>query len=150
MRAFILFSILMSCAGLAEAQLSSAGTTSQSQDMIVTWSVSAVPVQVYQQSGTGTQARPFSARDQPVEPTLTEEAVRIYPNPVSEKLTLTLPEAGAWQMRIMDQAGREVLVYPIDTREPELSYDVRSLKSGTYLITLTQGDHWTSLRFIKH
>ncbi len=74
-------------------------------------------------------------------------AVSVYPNPVSNRLTLTAAtNLKGEQMRIVDQNGRQVWRGPYDGQ----AVDVSGLRPGTYtLVVLTPDRRKLSIRFSK-
>jgi hypothetical protein len=79
-------------------------------------------------------------------------ALRLYPHPTRERLTIELAEAaGAVEIVISDMNGREALRLHDDaSRGPwRRDIDVRALASGTYVIRATSGTRaWTG-RFVR-
>jgi hypothetical protein len=61
----------------------------------------------------------------------------LYPNPVNEKLTVTLPSLNS-EMSLYDSAGREIF----KTRNKELTQtiDMADMKSGLYVLRMTSQD----------
>ena len=74
-------------------------------------------------------------------------AVSVYPNPVSNRLTLTAAtNLKGEQIRIVDQNGRQVWRGPYDGQ----AVDVSGLRPGTYmLVVLTPDRRKLSIRFSK-
>lgn len=73
--------------------------------------------------------------------------VIVFPNPVSDRLFISLPERSNFSsVRIMDATGKLVLQKDISSSAIEL--DVRSLPKGWYVIQLT-GDDKVEKAFIK-
>lgn len=72
-----------------------------------------------------------------------------YPNPVSEVLSVILPEGGAFDAEVLDAAGRIVLQRRLSA--DRASVDVQGLTSGTYLLRIrTSGSAPVVQRFVVH
>ena len=58
----------------------------------------------------------------------------LYPNPVSEKLTITLPKAqeASWQVRILNNLGVELLKQSGEASQTQLEWDLGHLPNGQY------------------
>ncbi len=79
-----------------------------------------------------------------------EAQVDVYPNPVNEELTITLEtvETGDWNVRITDVTGRTVMPRMEQATFP-LQLNVKTLASGTYMLTLEHEGQVITKRFVK-
>jgi hypothetical protein len=72
-------------------------------------------------------------------------AVNVYPNPVSETITLTVTDLHvSYTVELMDLTGRKVKTFLKDVpcKEHQLQFNLDGLDSGAYFITIT-GNHQT-------
>lgn len=60
--------------------------------------------------------------------------IRIYPNPVTDKLNVTLPNNGTYRLRIIDIHGREIINRKLSNENNEV--EVQNLVKGLYFIEL--------------
>jgi len=74
-------------------------------------------------------------------------ALSVYPNPVSQKLVLTVQETTIGNVVIIDPMGRKVLKGNSDSNE--LIFDVSSLAKGLYFISLENDSGSVKKSFIK-
>lgn len=74
---------------------------------------------------------------------------RIYPNPSSNKVYISLPDDGAqkWHTRVIESGGRQIAI-PLQQQGAILSLDVSLLQAGTYFIELRQSNQHAVLPFI--
>jgi len=82
-----------------------------------------------------------------------ENAIEIYPNPVGEILTVSLETEdtnGDWNVSISDLTGRAVSQRTIQQATFPLQLNVKSIPSGTYLLTFENNKKTVTKRFIKH
>jgi len=73
-----------------------------------------------------------------------------YPNPVSDELTIKLPERSVqenYQLKITDLAGRDVVNYAITTNISTL--DVKSIQPGVYICTIIGNGKTVSQKIMK-
>jgi len=73
-----------------------------------------------------------------------------YPNPVSDELTIKLPERSSkenYQFKITDLAGRVVVNYAITTNISTL--DVKSIQPGVYICTIIGNGKTASQKIMK-
>lgn len=78
--------------------------------------------------------------------------MQMYPNPVSNELTLAFKAnfAGEWNVRILSGTGQVVHVDKIQLNQGgKLSIDVSNLLNGMYFIDIMQGDKVYSSKFIR-
>jgi hypothetical protein len=78
--------------------------------------------------------------------------MRIRSNPVSETLSLWWPELeeGAVQLQIYNPEGRKLTEKELAvTPEMPFGMDVSGLNTGTYLVSVAQGEMKSTLRFMK-
>jgi hypothetical protein len=85
------------------------------------------------------------------DPNAAAGGIRLYPNPVRDKLRLTLPQATAGlRTAIMDATGK---VYATDAHQrvsdTELEVDAASLRQGLYLLRLQTDEGTHVLKFVK-
>lgn len=72
----------------------------------------------------------------------------IYPNPVSDMLTIELPtvEAAKVQIQLIDVLGRVVTeINNHDSAEFSVEVDVTNFKAGVYFVKVTDGKEWTEV-----
>jgi hypothetical protein len=77
-----------------------------------------------------------------------DAGVLIYPNPVSDKLTIEFPEVEATQVQIqlIDVLGRVVTeINNHDTSEFSVEIDVSNFKSGVYFVKISDGKDWNEV-----
>ena len=97
-------------------------------------------VRVYQESNLSTTQK-------------TNNAVRLYPNPVSNKLTIELGNVAykTIKLQVIDINGRLIYDKQHAITDFTIGYDATNLKSGLYFIRLTQKNGAkNTLKFIKH
>jgi PKD repeat protein len=87
-------------------------------------------------------------------PTLAEESLRFWPNPVRDRATFnfTLEESSAVSLYITDQAGHVVINedFILPRGDQSLDIDLRNLSSGIYyLIAKTKAGNPVSVKVIK-
>jgi len=75
-----------------------------------------------------------------------KSAYKIYPNPVSEYLTIDLKnsEIERFEISILDVSGRRIYNY-----SDQLKISTEMLEPGVYFLTITDGEKQTAQRFIK-
>lgn len=71
---------------------------------------------------------------------------RIYPNPVSETLWFSLPEAQSVEVTIVDLMGRHIVTKSVSDGE---GIDVSSLPNGMYLAVISNSQTKQTVKFIK-
>jgi hypothetical protein len=69
---------------------------------------------------------------------LPNDGLEVYPNPVKDKLTVGLPNNGAYSLRLMDMFGRTVLQQQLASSPAFLN--LGKLASGTYFLEATDKD----------
>nr|MCU0347152.1 T9SS type A sorting domain-containing protein [Saprospiraceae bacterium] len=75
-----------------------------------------------------------------------------FPNPVAERLTLNLSEAGiaqAAQFEIMSMDGKKWGFTPAEIVEGQVSFDVAHLPKGNYLLRVSHKSSTDAVRFFK-
>jgi len=79
-----------------------------------------------------------------------EAQVDVYPNPVNEELTITLEteQTGDWNVMVTDVTGRTVMPALTQATFP-LQLNVKTLPSGTYMLTLEHEGQVITKRFVK-
>jgi hypothetical protein len=83
-------------------------------------------------------------------PTALEQNIRIFPNPSSDKLHISLPKNLAkenWQVSVYDTSGRLQVTEQASTLE---SVDIENLATGIYILKLSNGQDIFQHRFIKN
>ncbi len=70
--------------------------------------------------------------------TVESDAVRIYPNPATDRLLIESKAAGSWQLSIFDQAGR--MVHDQSLQGSQNTVDVSAFNSGTYFLVFKGTD----------
>ncbi|MDP5170899.1 MAG: PKD domain-containing protein, partial [Bacteroidia bacterium] len=65
------------------------------------------------------------------------QQIKIHPNPTSSLTLVTLPEAKAWSLRVLDLRGREVRKEVLQGSSHTL--DTRHLPAGVYLLEVSDG-----------
>ncbi|HEX2617987.1 MAG TPA: T9SS type A sorting domain-containing protein, partial [Flavobacteriales bacterium] len=76
------------------------------------------------------------------------EALSVWPNPATDRLTIALPSTNARTAEVLDASGRVVLTSPV--RVTNNTLDVSALSSGAYTVRLTGGEGVRTARFVKH
>ena len=97
-------------------------------------------VRVYQESNLSTTQK-------------TNYGVHLYPNPVSNKLTIELGNVAykTIKLQVIDINGRLIYDKQHAITDFTIGYDATNLKSGLYFIRLTQKNGAkNTLKFIKH
>ena len=83
-----------------------------------------------------------AAKDEPY------TTLAVYPNPANSQITLKWDSNGEESnILVSDFVGRFVL--GATTQDDEASLDVSSLDSGVYLVTVKNGQHFETVKFIK-
>ena len=78
------------------------------------------------------------------------EALGIYPNPATEKVTVVLPDKNSgYSIALFDLNGNRVFSYSIVGGETEYTLNVKSLAAGAYIITLFNDEHVYTGKIIK-
>ncbi|WP_422360336.1 MBG domain-containing protein [Reichenbachiella sp.] len=80
-----------------------------------------------------------------VQPTTVE--ISVYPNPTSDKMSISGIHSGLAKLSLVDIEGRTVLSQDISPKE---KVDVSSLKSGLYLLTLDHQNITTTTKVLIH
>lgn len=92
---------------------------------------------------------PVTTPEHPV----SENNIKLLPNPVSDKLSIVIPEGTATEMtaRVYTIDGKLVREFRIDCKERQYSVNVSDLESGVYFLVMDnfQGKP-VSRKFIKH
>ena len=66
------------------------------------------------------------------------EGLHLFPNPVKDILYLRFEQSSFYQIKIYDLSGKKILETQLEGRNIQL--DLRNLKSGYYLLVVTQPD----------
>lgn len=77
-------------------------------------------------------------------------AMSVYPNPASQVLNIDSDLVSVSSFKVIDITGREVLGNVLNTNSGELSLNISNLKSGVYIICLSDGNQVSSTRFVKN
>ena len=64
------------------------------------------------------------------------EEIKIFPNPVGDKLKIQNAELKIKEIKIFDMMGREILKTEVRSQKPEISIDMSSFQKGIYIIEL--------------
>lgn len=72
-------------------------------------------------------------------------SLHIYPNPVTDRLFVDIPNSESYELSVVSMDGRELVNHSIN--QPEV--DVSFLKPGMYLVILTSGSEKHVFRIIK-
>ena len=80
---------------------------------------------------------------------LPANSLTVAPNPVSNVLSLQSETTFSGLVRIIDLTGKEHFMQLIDADTDQLSVDVSTLASGSYLIQTTQSDRLVQTLFVK-
>jgi hypothetical protein len=100
---------------------------------------------------TTTTASPFRESAPELNAT-TQNEMMIFPNPVSDQLSLRMTEGihTGTKITIMDLTGREVKNFSIENDTEVFQEDLSDFQSGFYIITLSDGNKSYSKRFVKN
>ena len=82
-----------------------------------------------------------------IKETAADRLIAVYPNPVSDVLSIDLQKAGYSSLEVSDLTGRILIAKTIDNQI--FSLDVLNLKKGVYFITFKEGNISYTRRFIK-
>ena len=86
----------------------------------------------------------------PVEQITDDGEISIYPNPVTESITISCKQIMKIEsIRIINMLGREVYFYKPKTGELQYTIDLKELYSGTYIMVLEMGNNKVQKKFIK-
>lgn len=80
----------------------------------------------------------------------TAGALRVFPNPAGERLTLTLPEqfSGKFTVRLVDALGETVQENLFTTGEKQVMLNIRNLSSGVYNLTVQGSEEQLTARVV--
>jgi hypothetical protein len=81
-----------------------------------------------------------------------EGGIRVYPNPVKDRLTIRTerPAAGVTRTVVTQVLGKQLLANKHRLTGPyELELDVSGLPAGVYAISLLDGESWRTVKFVK-
>ena len=97
----------------------------------------------------------WNAQRVSLQPVVAAEPLIVFPNPVRERLSISLPgdlAAGAAQVALYDFAGRRLLRQRLETKAAgaALELDLSALAPGPYLLTLTGGGRIYRTKVVKH
>jgi len=67
-----------------------------------------------------------------------EGEIKTYPNPASDFINIVLYDRGNYEMNFLDLTG--VIAYTYETKEDISTVDIRSLKSGIYILRIKDKD----------
>ncbi|KHJ38636.1 hypothetical protein PBAC_11970 [Pedobacter glucosidilyticus] len=82
---------------------------------------------------------------------LSANAIRIYPNPTSDRLNISITNAGTYQIKLIDQAGKVVFnnIQELNLGVNDLGVSLSSFSSGVYYLTLTSDFQYINKKIIK-
>ena len=84
------------------------------------------------------------------EETVQNNELLVYPNPVSDVLTISLDkQTGVEEIMIYSISGRLVRNIAVHQRLIEKQVDCKNLVPGTYMLKLTTGEGNYSMKFVK-
>ena len=97
----------------------------------------------------------WNAQRVSLQPVVAAEPLIVFPNPVRERLSISLPgdlAAGAAQVALYDFGGRRLLRQRLETKAAgaALELDLSALAPGPYLLTLTGGGRIYRTKVVKH
>lgn len=75
------------------------------------------------------------------------EAIKIHPNPVNSSLNIDLKNNTKTQIEIYDILGKRILNQTINTSR---NFDLKNLKTGVYILKISQNNTSITKRLIKH
>jgi len=146
--AVLLLSILIAAAqSTTTSQISSTGTTSQSSNAMVDWTVGQT-ITHHGTEGNPVVAPGFHQGELQVESITGPEEhmfpVAVYPNPVSSELTIETPSRDQ-DYRVFNQGGQLIIQGKLKTDKTR--DDFSGLSSGTYFLQLNNSK---THKIIKH
>jgi PKD repeat protein len=81
--------------------------------------------------------------------TVETNTIKVYPNPTSQTLEVTIPHAGTYDLKIIDITGQLIRKQTVQTSDLSLKLDVSQLVRGMYFIQINNADHSYRNSFIK-
>jgi hypothetical protein len=75
------------------------------------------------------------------------DLISIYPNPVTQNLTIEIGERKPYQLKVLNVLGQIVLQK--DVYLPEETLDVANFSNGVYTLEISDKDIRSRLKFIK-
>ncbi|OSZ79072.1 hypothetical protein CAP35_12720 [Chitinophagaceae bacterium IBVUCB1] len=77
------------------------------------------------------------------------ELIQVYPNPVKDRLTISInkPVSDKNRIQITDMAGKLLKEYVANA--PNITIDISTLQSGVYLLKYCDGQNHTVLKWVK-
>ena len=63
------------------------------------------------------------------------EGITVFPNPVKERLNITLPQDNNYEIHLFDLTGKEILTRNIENNN-SAQYNLSRLKTGMYLLVI--------------
>lgn len=82
-------------------------------------------------------------------PTLNDKAFNIFPNPVNDMLNVNLPSSNCTISQIVDLSGRTVYSEKLGTGQIMQAISTKNLKSGYYILIVTDNEGIHRRQFIK-
>ncbi|TAF35440.1 MAG: T9SS C-terminal target domain-containing protein [Cytophagales bacterium] len=103
-------------------------------------------LEVFTRVPKGTDPGPTAVRDAELETQL-----KLYPNPVTDKLFLSAPDLGkeSVSIRILNTLGQELKRITHQSSETGVILDVSELPKGVYMLDINIGNRLASKRFVK-
>lgn len=78
-----------------------------------------------------------------------KNTVKLYPNPVSNNLTIENPFSSNFQLQVINQSGQ--LILKQNNNKSSISLDVTTLSKGLYFLTVhSENDETQTVKFIKN
>jgi len=77
----------------------------------------------------------------------TSESVRVYPNPFTDAINIEVENPGKTKVMVMDIIGK--VVYQIDFSDKTYPINASNLKTGIYIVKITNNNKTTVLRVVK-
>lgn len=75
--------------------------------------------------------------------------LKLYPNPASDVLNISYPATDDYQLKIMDIAGKELIIRQLHAGQINLKLDMGELEPGVYFVQITEGDRQIVKRIVK-
>lgn len=117
------------------------GTWNPSQLYVLAWVQDQNTKEVY---NSGTRFDPVSSTGEQPLPEFS-----IFPNPVQEKLILSLPQPTTGTLRLMDVAGRVVFFQELRDESGQVSFLLPETKAGVYLLQLQTAEGSLTRKVVK-
>ena len=100
--------------------------------------------------GRGLWSSPVQDANLGISSVLSSDNVKVYPNPASSEVTISLTSPAEVDIRIFDLSGK-LLIYQADTTiRSTFSLDISSLKSGIYFLRMNSEIGEVTKKMIKN